>query len=84
MQWSDHIGARSKILSLTDAHDDAHAENDTGSRTERRGSDVGVSVQSVSSLGNVAIVDATVAEDRCARIVAQLSVLPVQESLLAV
>jgi hypothetical protein len=38
MQRSNRIGARSKILSLTDAHDDAHAENDTGSPTERRGS----------------------------------------------
>src|SRR5579863_5324912 len=35
-------------------------------------------------LGIVAIVDATAPEDRCARMVAQLSVLPVQESGLAV
>src|SRR5580704_15199571 len=34
-------------------------------------------------LGIVAIVDATAPEDRCARIVAQLSVLPVLESRLA-
>src|SRR5579863_941419 len=48
MQWSNHVGARSQILSLTDARGDACAENDTGSPTERKGNDVGVSAQSVS------------------------------------
>src|SRR5580692_8513389 len=37
MQRSDHIGARSKILSLTDAHDDAQAEQSrSGSRRMSR------------------------------------------------
>ena len=84
MQRSDDVGARSQVLGLAHAHGDAYAENDTGSPTEGNGSDVAVSAQSVSLPRKCRNVDATAPEDRCARMVAQLSVLPVQESPLGV
>jgi hypothetical protein len=78
------LAARSQVLSRADAHGDACAENDTGSPTGRKGSDVTASAQSVSLPRNCRNRDATAPEHRSARIVAQLSVLPVQEFRLGV